>query len=83
MKDKLNLGIVYNEDEKIVNHRSLIKVIFNPFLRLMGFQIATIYDIETNELCKPTIIRCKRRREINFKYELEENWKLEFKRIFI
>ena len=36
----LTLGILY-KDGKIVNHRSLVKVLLNPTLRYFGFQIAT------------------------------------------
>jgi hypothetical protein len=46
---KLNLGIVY-KDNIIINHRSLIKVVFNPIFRYFGFYIGTPYDIKTNKL---------------------------------
>jgi hypothetical protein len=36
----LTLGILY-KDNKIVNHRSLLKVLINPILRYFGFQIGT------------------------------------------
>jgi len=35
---KLNLGVLY-KNGKIVNHRSLLKVLLNPFLRTTGFEI--------------------------------------------
>jgi hypothetical protein len=36
----LKLGILY-KDNIIVNHRSLLKVLFNPILRYLGFYIGT------------------------------------------
>jgi len=41
MLPKLNLGIVRNK-ERSISHRSLLKVVCNPFLRTLGFMIATI-----------------------------------------
>ena len=38
----MKLGIVY-KDNKIINHRSLLKVLLNPFLRCVGLYIGTIY----------------------------------------
>lgn len=46
---KLKLGILY-KDNKIVNHRSLLKVLVNPILRYFGFCIGTLYDSSTEEL---------------------------------
>ena len=54
---KLNLGIVY-KDNKIVNHRSLLKVTLNPSLRIIGFCIATDYN--PDRLGKPVFIKQKR-----------------------
>jgi len=42
MRD-LKLGIIM-KDNRIINHRSLIKVLLNPFLRCFGFCIATKMD---------------------------------------
>lgn len=39
--NKLKLGILY-KNGKIVNHRSLLKVIINPILRYFGYYIGTI-----------------------------------------
>ena len=38
----MKLGIVY-KDNKIINHRSLLKVLLNPFLRRIGLYIGTLY----------------------------------------
>lgn len=79
-----NLGIIYNKDEKIVNHRSLIQVLFNPILRLVGFQIVTKYDPSKNKLLKPAICRCEKQKVLNFhKYNLEKTDKVESKRKII
>ena len=37
---KLKLGIIW-QDGQIKNHRSLLKVVCNPILRMFGFEIAT------------------------------------------
>jgi hypothetical protein len=37
----MNLGILY-KDGKIVNHRSLVKVLLNPILRYFGYYIGSI-----------------------------------------
>ena len=37
----LNLGIIKDINDNIVNHRTLLKIIFNPFLRMFGYQIAS------------------------------------------
>lgn len=49
----LKLGIVYEQVEgkwRVRNHRSLFKVVFNPFLRLLfGIQLGTVFeDIDTD-----------------------------------
>jgi hypothetical protein len=46
---KFKLGILY-KDKKIVNHRSLLKVLVNPILRYFGYCIGTIYDSSTEQL---------------------------------
>lgn len=63
-----HLGVVYNSNNEMINHRSLLKVIFNPFLRMFGLCIGTIVETENNvEVLKaPTIMRCKR---CNLKFE--------------
>ena len=50
------LGVVY-KDGKIINHRSLIKVLLNPIISKLGFCIATKYDLETNKLGNPILIK--------------------------
>ena len=57
----MKLGIVYKED-KIINHRSLLKVLLNPFLRCVGLQIGTWYD--NGQLKGPKLVRCNKTQKI-------------------
>ena len=54
---KLHLGIIY-KDGKVINHRSLLKIVLNPLLRLFGWQIATKFDNE--QIGGIVIMRCPR-----------------------
>lgn len=69
MIDKWKLGIIY-ENGKVVNHRSIIKVFLNPFLRIFGFCIATNFDPEKQKLYQPVFIKCEKRFELEFSYPL-------------
>lgn len=53
----MNLGIIL-KNNKIINHRSLLKVILNPFLRHFGYQIVTV----SNEikLLHPVLTKCNK-----------------------
>jgi len=53
----MNLGILY-KDNKIINHRSLFKVLMNPICRYFGFCFGTIY--KNNKLFGYKIIKQKR-----------------------
>jgi len=82
MINKLSLGIVtYNG--KIVNHRSIIKVLLNPFLRLIGIEIATNYLSKLNKLSYPVIQRCNKKKKLKFIYTFDEGYKIDRKRMFI
>lgn len=61
----MTLGILY-KDNKIVNHRSFVKVIMNPILRYFGIQIAT--NINNNKLGTPVIMRCNRNNSIKWDF---------------
>ena len=74
MIDKLELGIVYNKEGKMINHRSLLKVIVNPFLRLIGYNIATIADVENDRLYGTTIMKCQRKTKISFTYDNDDEY---------
>ena len=77
------LGIIYNEKGKIVNHRSLIKVILNPFLRLIGFEIGSLYDVEKNEIGKVKLFFTHEIKWTFNKYKLPKNWNIKKERKFI
>ena len=57
----MNLGIIV-KDGKVVNHRSLLKVLINPFLRTIGWQIASI--LEDNNIKGISLVGCPK---ISFK----------------
>ena len=73
---KLELGIIYDSEGKIVNHRSLIKVLLNPFLRLIGCYIATVFDIDTNTLKNPVLRKCPKRKSFKFLYNADFEYKV-------
>ena len=77
----MKLGIVYKED-KIINHRSLLKVLLNPFLRCVGLQIGTWYD--NGQLKGPKLVRCNKTPKIiwSFKYDVEHDYIIK-KRMFV
>lgn len=39
----MKLGILY-KDDKVVNHRSLLKVLINPILRYFGYYIGSVCE---------------------------------------
>lgn len=55
----MKLGIVY-KDNKIINHRSFIKVIFNPILRYFGYQLGTLFI--NGELKNTKIGKCDKQK---------------------
>ena len=79
---KMNLGIITNEQGQIVNHRSLLKVLFNPFLRVIGWHIVTIFDPNTNELGRIIVEKCpKKTLEFSFDYKLKNNQLIKQRRL--
>ena len=64
---KLKLGILY-KDNKIVNHRSLLKVLVNPILRYFGYCIGTIYNLSTNQLEGISIAKVDKSDEIKWDF---------------
>src|SRR3990167_9337425 len=42
----------------VINHRSLLKVLLNPFLRILGKQIATDFDERNGFLRKIILTKC-------------------------
>lgn len=56
---KFKLGIFMNQ-EKLVNHRSLLKIILNPLLRFFGFDIKSIVIYKLFEYNDYYILKIKR-----------------------
>lgn len=52
----MKLGIVY-KNGKVINHRSFVKVVFNPIFRYFGFCIATKF--KKNEIVGLRFIKCE------------------------
>jgi hypothetical protein len=68
IKNNLKLGILY-KNGKMVNHRSLLKVMLNPILRYFGFCIGTPYNKNENKLCGVIcIFKCKRTKKIKWNF---------------
>lgn len=65
----LKLGILYYKNS-IVNHRSLIKVIFNPILRYYGYYIGSIFN--ENKFTKYKMCKCKRSKSIKWTLECND-----------
>ena len=61
----LTLGILYKEG-KIVNHRSLIKVLCNPIFRYFGFYIGSI--CEDNKIKGVRLKRCLPSQTIHYDF---------------
>ena len=64
---KIKLGILY-KDKKIVNHRSLLKVLINPILRYFGYCIGTLYDSSAEELGGIRIVKVDRLNQIKWDF---------------
>lgn len=81
---RLNLGIIY-KNNKVCNHRSLLKTLLNPFLRMFGFQIATLYYENKNKLGGLFISKCDKQpfEDSLFSFELKDNMHIVKKRILI
>ena len=70
----MNLGIIKDRTGKVVNHRSLIKVVFNPFLRMIGLQIGTVYDFKNDIIIGRVLCRCLRQCSPKWRYHMEPGW---------
>jgi len=78
----MNLGIIRKQN-RIIGHRSLLKVLANPFLRVIGLQIAT--NLKNGNLGKPCIARCtKHHYKTSWVYEMESReYQIEKRRMII
>lgn len=61
----MKLGVLYKND-KIVNHRSLIKVLCNPIFRYFGFQIGSICKNE--KVVGIKFDKCKKSKKIKWDF---------------
>lgn len=77
----MKLGLLY-KDGKIVNHRSLIKVILNPILRYFGWQIATIIN-ENETPGKVCFMKCEKSKTISYDFDNHNPFDLIVKRRLI
>ena len=64
----LKLGMIY-KDDKMINHRSLVKVLLNPIFRCFGFCVATKF--ENNKLGGIVLIKCGRKNKLNWSYNID------------
>jgi len=77
-----HLGVIRDQEGRAVNHRSLLKVLTNPLLRLVGWEIATAYCTKTRQVGRPLLQRNKRWKSgwppcWSFDYKLDEGWIVE------
>ena len=72
------LGLVYNKDGILINHRSLLKVVINPFLRPFKICIASKFNVNYTKLEGYKFIQCDyvslRDGLLNIKYDLLEGY---------
>jgi hypothetical protein len=78
--NKLKLGILY-KDKKIVNHRSLLKVLFNPILRYFGYCIAT--KLINNKLGSILIIKQEKVKNIKWNFNNHNDFDIIIKKRII
>jgi len=76
----LKLGIIY-KDGKIINHRSFIKVVFNPILRCFGYYIGSKSNKDLTNIIGMSIFKCDRCKLKYQKYNCEYDFIIK-KRLF-
>jgi hypothetical protein len=74
----MKLGVIY-KDGKIINHRSLLKVIFNPIFRYFGFCIGT--NCKNNKLKGLEIIKNERKKIKWEKYDSDYDYIIKKRRV--
>ena len=62
----MKLGILY-KDGKIVNHRSLLKVLVNPVLRYFGYHIGSI--CKENKIKGIKLQKCRKVNKIKWDFK--------------
>jgi len=65
----LNLGVVIAGGE-VRNHRSLLKILANPFLRLVGLQVVSMSD--GKDVFEYRMLKCRQQK--NLLHNLKESW---------
>ncbi len=75
----MKLGIVY-KDGFVINHRSLVKVLFNPLLRYFGYHIASKF--KDGIVGKPLLVKTDKQPIKWERYNSDYDYILK-KRIFI
>jgi hypothetical protein len=69
---KTNIRTLYLSIKEMNMNLGIIKVILNPFLRLFGYQIGTIYSKSRNELLWPIVCKCEKRNlKFSFDFKLD------------
>ena len=80
---RLYLGLIYNDKNKLINHRSLLKVLCNPIMRTRGICIASEFDKQDNFL-RYRIINCEKvplwKGISNLRYDFQPGFKVIKKR---
>jgi len=73
MGDFLKLGIIKNKHtDKIINHRSLLKIILNPSLRMFGITLGTNFNYQTQQIVGAEIFL--HRPHLNLLHNLNCSW---------
>ena len=88
----LYLGLIYKKQidysYRLINHRSVLKILLNPILRIFGIMISSIYDKESDKITGLKIVRCPFQLNIidNYKnsifYNLQPNTKIKKYRVW-
>jgi len=74
------MGYLYIKDEKIISHRTILKIILNPLLRrFFGFAIGSEIDDKKKKFLRYKIIRQKEPKTWSFKPNFEYDYKLKDK----
>jgi len=76
----LKLGILY-KDNKVVNHRSLLKVVLNPILRYYGYCIGSKF--EGNDFNGYKLFKQKPTNKIIYTLKTNDYDLIEFKRMIL
>lgn len=81
------LGLIYDENGDIANHRSVLKVICNPLLRIAGLNIATVVEND-GSISGLELVSCSKIELVDaihsmFAFKLPPRWFVLKKRLII